>query len=102
MTFDVVLLKQPNNGYVAKPVLWPEAVAHGDTEQQALQQVELLIQELMQEARLVKVDVAIPEEKTGNPWIAKTGWFANDPAWDEFQAAIAEHRRQIDKEEQTP
>jgi len=31
-----------------------------------------------------------------NPWIKFAGMFADDPDWEEFQAAIASNRREID------
>ncbi len=36
MIFDVILFKQTNNGYVARPTFWPNEVAYGATEQEAL------------------------------------------------------------------
>jgi len=36
---------------------------------------------------------SLPEE---NPWVKFAGMFADDPDWNEFQAAIASNRRELD------
>ena len=43
MTFDVMLIKQAEIGYIARPVLWPESVAYGPTEKDALDGIRGLI-----------------------------------------------------------
>ncbi len=102
MTFGVILLKQANNGYVARPVLWPDVEAQGTTEQEALDRVRALIRNLLSEARLVQVEVDVPEEKVENPWIAKAGIFADDPTWEDFQKAMADYRHQVDEDQEEP
>ncbi len=102
MTFGVILLKQANDGYVARPILWPDVEAQGATEQEALDRVRALIRNLLSKARLVQVEVDVPEEKVGNPWIAKAGIFADDPTWEDFQKAMADYRRQVDEDQEEP
>lgn len=102
MTFDVILLKQPNNGYVARTLLLPEVTAQGTTEQEALEQIRALIFKQLSEVRMVKVEVDVPGQTTENPWITKAGIFAADPTWDDFQKAMADHRRQVDEDPNEP
>jgi predicted RNase H-like HicB family nuclease len=92
MIFDVILLKEANNGYVARPILWPDVMAQGATEQEALDQVQNLIRSQLGEARLVQIRVDVPEEKSKNPWIAKAGAFADDPTWEDFLQEINNYR----------
>lgn len=99
MTFDVIVLKQAENGYVARPVLWPDSVVHGATEQEALDRVRVLIRDLLGRTRFVQVEVDIPEHQGDNPWLAKAGMFADDPTWDDFLRAMADYRRQLDAEQ---
>ncbi|MFQ5343984.1 MAG: hypothetical protein ACE5F6_20780 [Anaerolineae bacterium] len=101
MTFDVILLKQADNGYAARPVLWPDSVAHGTTEQEALDRVRVLIRGLLSRTQFVQVEVDVPEHQVSNPWLAKAGMFTDDPTWDDFLKAMADYRRQLD-EEQAP
>jgi hypothetical protein len=101
MTFDVIVLQQVDNGYSARPVLWPDSVAHGATEQEALDRVRTLIRDLLSRTRFVQVEVDVKEHQFGNPWLAKAGTFADDPTWDDFLKAMANYRRQL-IEEQAP
>ncbi|MCI0485750.1 MAG: hypothetical protein L0229_04030 [Blastocatellia bacterium] len=101
MTFDVILLKQADNGYIARPVLWPDSAVEGTTEQEALDRVRDLIRDLLGRTQLVQVEVDVPESQTDNPWLARAGWFANDPTWDDFLQAMADYRRQLDDEQAT-
>lgn len=102
MTFDVILLKQPNDGYVARSVLLPEVMAQATTEQDALEQIKTLILKQLSEVRVVKVEVDVPGQATENPWITKAGIFADDPTWDDFQKAMADHRQQVDEDPNEP
>jgi hypothetical protein len=99
MTFDVILLKQAENGYVARPMLWPDSVVHGATEQEALERVRALIRDLLSRTQFVRVEVDIPEHQVDNPWLAKAGMFADDSTWDDFLKAMADYRRQLDEEQ---
>ena len=101
MIFDVMVLRQVDNGYSARPVLWPDCVAYGATEQEALDRVRTLIRDLLSRTRFVQVEVDVPEHQSVNPWLAKSGRFADDPTWDDFLKAMADYRRQL-TEEQTP
>jgi predicted RNase H-like HicB family nuclease len=94
MTFDVLVLRQPDNGYIARPIFWPDAVAHGATEQEALATVRVLIRELLEQVRVVKVEVDTPGDQPENVWITKAGAFAKDPTWDDFLNKMAEYRKQ--------
>lgn len=99
MTFDVILLKQADNGYSARPVLWPDSVVHGATEQEALDRVRALIRDLLNRTQFVQVEVDVPEYQVDNPWLAKAGMFADDPTWGDFLQAMADYRRQLDEEQ---
>jgi len=99
LTFDVILFKLAGNGYVARPVLWPDSVAHGATEQEALDRVRVLIRDLLSRTQFVRVEVDVPKDQVDNPWLAKAGMFADDPTWDDFLTAMADFRRQLDQEQ---
>ncbi len=99
MTFDVILQKQLDNGFIARPVLWPDSMVRGETEQEAIARVRVLIRDLLTETQLVQVEIEAPQSQTDNPWIAKAGAFADDPNWDDFIQAMADYRRQLDEEQ---
>ncbi len=98
MTFDVILLRQAGNGYVARPLLWPDKVAHGNTEEEALDSVRELIRDLLGQTQFVKVEIDLPEQSLDNPWVAKAGQFADDPTWDDFLTSMAEYRSHLNEE----
>lgn len=99
MTFDVVLTKQADNGYIARPVLWPDSVVYGATEQEALGRIRVLIRDLLNRTQFVQVEVEVPEHHIANPWLAKAGMFVDDPTWDDFLKAMADYRQQLDEEQ---
>jgi hypothetical protein len=101
MTFDVVLVKEANNGYIARPVLWPDSAVHGATEQEALRRVRVLIRDLVNRTQFVQVQVDVPKVQVGNPWLTKAGVFADDPTWDDFLQAMADYRQQLGDEQIT-
>ena len=98
MTFDVILQKQTNNGYIARPVLWPDTSVHGGTQQEALQLVRQLIRDLLTQTQLVQVEIEPDGSDKEHSWSAKAGIFQNDPTWNEFLQEMSEYRRQIDEE----
>lgn len=93
MTFDVVLQKQADDGYVARPVLWPDSAAHGTTEQEALDRVRALIRDLLSRSQFVQVEVDVSDREVEHPWLAKAGMFSDDPTWDDFLETMADYRR---------
>lgn len=100
MTFDVILLRKPGDGYSARPAFWPDAVVDGATEQEALQRVRTLIRDLLNQTQLVQVEVEATGDDTDNPWLAKAGMFSDDPTWDDFVGVLADYRQQLDGEQQ--
>jgi hypothetical protein len=59
--------------------------------------VDRKMRPLVQEIEELKKAVG---EKKSNPWLAMAGMFKDDPLFDEWQAAIAEYRREQEKEDQ--
>jgi predicted RNase H-like HicB family nuclease len=96
MIFDVILQKQTNNGYIARPVLWPDSAVHGATEEEALSRVHGLIRDLLERTQFVKLEVDVPEKQALSPWYTKAGIFADDPTWEDFLQTMADYRHQLD------
>ncbi|NOZ06352.1 MAG: hypothetical protein GXP41_08390 [Chloroflexi bacterium] len=95
MTFAVLLMKQTDDGYTARPMLWPDSVVYGTTKQEALGRVQVLIRDLLSRTQLVQVEVDVPEQQVDNPWLTKAGTFADDPTWDDFLQAMVDYRVQL-------
>ncbi|MCW5853291.1 MAG: hypothetical protein KIT87_24705 [Anaerolineae bacterium] len=96
MTFDILVSKEAGEEYIARPLAWPDLVAHGKTEQAAVAAVRTMLQDRLQATRLVQIEVDIPNPSSVNPWLTMAGLFKDDPTWDEFQAAMTDYRRQVD------
>ncbi len=99
MQIPVLIEAVAGNGYRAR-VGEPLAVsAEGATADEALRKLhELINRQLAQGARLVPLDVATEEK----PWMRFAGMFKDDPYFEDWQKAIAEYRRQVDEDLDTP
>ena len=95
MNFDVIIHKQTDDNYVARPVLWPDSAVHAATEQEAIERVHTLILDLFAHTRVVQVEVDIPTAQADNAWHSKAGLFADDPTWDDFLQTMADQRQEL-------
>lgn len=64
MHYDILLTKQPTNGYLARPVLMPEIVVSGADEEEALARVQEAILQVTARSRIVRIDVPSPDKST--------------------------------------
>lgn len=94
MIFDVMLIKETENGYIARPVLWPESAVYGPTEKDVLDRIRGLIRDLSTRTQFLQIELDVPVRQIENPWSIKAGMFANDPTWEDFLNAMADYRRQ--------
>ena len=62
MQYDILLTKQPANGYLARPVLMPEIVVSGADEEEALALVREAIADATVQSRIVRIDVPSDNE----------------------------------------
>lgn len=62
MQYDILLTKQPVNGYLARPVLMPEIVVSGEDEEEALALVREAIADATVQSRIVRIDVPSDNE----------------------------------------
>ncbi len=99
MQYDILLTKQPANGYLARPVLMPEIVVSGADEEEALALVRVAIAKATVQSRIVRVDVPNGTELTNDPWLCFSGLWGDDD-WQQFSEDIDTFRCQIDKQAQ--
>jgi predicted RNase H-like HicB family nuclease len=89
-----ILLENQQNGAVLATVLGlPNCHAEGATREAALANVQRLLAKRLARAELVSIDFP-----TENSELPMAGIFEHDPQWDEFQAAIADYRHELDAE----
>lgn len=101
MRYEIVVTKDVNNGYSARPVLFPDVVVTGADEQETLERVRTAIVDLQSTSRIVAIDVPVDAETaSADPWLEFAGMWADEPNWERFQEEIAAYRHSIDDESQ--
>ncbi len=90
MTYDVLVIHK-EKGVIARVRQWPQIVVEGETEEEALAQVQADLKALLQGGRVVQVDLNL--DPAAHPWVRWAGMFADDADWDEFQAEINRYRQ---------
>jgi predicted RNase H-like HicB family nuclease len=99
MHIPVLIQPVAGNGYRATGGQPFGFSAEGATRDEALQKLQLTIQDqLGTGAEIVSLEVPGVE----HPLARFAGMFKDDPLFDEWQAAIAEHRRQADEDPDVP
>lgn len=92
MTYDVLLTKKDEK-FIARVREWPEIVVEGETEEEVLVKAQADLKSLLVGGRIVQLDLEVKPDE--HPWLKFAGMFANDPDWDNFQAAIQRYREEI-------
>lgn len=96
MQYDILLTKQPTNGYLARPVLMPEIVVSSTDEEEALTRVRAAIAEASEQSRIVRIDIANGIEPTSDPWLRFGGMWGDEDDWEQFERDIDTFRCEID------
>lgn len=94
--YDVLVEKNGEQGYTAQVLAWPTCTAQAATREEALQQVRMQLLDRLAKAEIVTL--SLTAEEINNPWIRFAGMWKDNPDFDEFQAAIQQHRRELDAE----
>lgn len=99
MKYDILLTKVAGNGYVARPVQWPEVIAVGADEATALAGVHTALAEFLANSRIVQIELLPPAQPPEDLWLRFAGMWANvpDEQWVQFQSAIADARQSVDQ-----
>ena len=103
MKYDILLTKVDGNGYVARPVQWPEVMATGVDEAAALAGVHSALAEFLANSRIVQIELPTPAQPAVDPWLRFAGMWADmpDEQWVQFQTAMANARHSIDQPQTT-
>jgi hypothetical protein len=65
--------------------------------QERLAEISLFLEQLLKVMNEKNANSSQSEQE--HPWLKFAGMFADDPDWEEFQAAIEENRRELDERE---
>ncbi len=100
MTFQIFVKPRLETGYVASVIGIPDCVAEGETKEEAVAKAKEVLIRLLTQGEIVSVEIEnVVHTQADNPWLKICGRFKDDPTWDDFQASIAEYRRELDAEE---
>lgn len=100
MQYQIFVQQRDNNGYRASVLGIPACVAEGATEAEAIANANAALSQWLAQGKLVSIEIVngVPV-KADDPWRKLYGKYADDPTWDEYQANIAEYRRELDAAE---
>ncbi len=95
-TVPIVIEKQTGDRFTA--TIWglPDCHASGDTREEALDAVQDLLADRLQQAEVVICQ--IPNSQAEHPLVKLAGKFKDDPYFDEMLASIATYRQDLDAE----
>ncbi|OGO39742.1 MAG: hypothetical protein A2Z04_02700 [Chloroflexi bacterium RBG_16_57_9] len=97
MVYNVLLTRNPDNGYTARVLAWPEMVVTGDTREEVLVRTRTqILQQLAGGAEIVQIEVEPTEGE--HPWMRYAGMWEDDSTFNDFQARIEAYRYEIDAE----
>lgn len=101
MAYDILVTKHLNNGYSARPLLWPELVLSGANEAEVVESVRVALADFLAHSHIVRVEVE-PVGDENDPWLQYAGIWQNlpDDEWNEYLTAINDFRAEMDKQSQ--
>ena len=101
MEIPVVIECLAKNGFRAKTGQPLALSAQGSTRQQALKNLQRLLQRKLRRG-LELASLLVPAEAHDNPWISFAGMFKDEPMFDEVLKIMAESRRKDNADPHIP
>jgi hypothetical protein len=101
MHYDILLTQVAGNGYVARPLLWPELIVSGSSEADVLTRVRAVLVESMANSRIVQIEAPTELTSTEDPWVRFAGIWANTPAdeWQQYLADVEAARQAMNQQD---
>jgi hypothetical protein len=93
----VLVTQQSERVWIAKLLAWAGFSVEGDSREDALQKLDQQVKMQLADGEIAYLDLALTP--ADNPWLTIAGKYADDPNWDEYQAAIAAARREANEAE---
>ena len=90
MNYSVIIRAESAHQYVAQPLGIPEVKVVATTEAEAIAQVTEALVHWLAAAKVVQV--AVPDDAQGNPWLDAFGRSATDPDFPEFLEELQRQR----------
>lgn len=93
----VLVTQQSEQVWIAKLLAWAGFAVEGNSREDALRKLDQRVKAELSDGEIAYLD--LPLTQSENPWLAIAGKYADDPTWDEYQAAIADARREANEAE---
>jgi predicted RNase H-like HicB family nuclease len=95
-TSPVLVTQQSEQVWVARLLTWAGFAVEGNSREDALQKLDQQVKAQLADGEIayLNLPLAQPLTQAENPWLAIAGKYADDPTWNEYQAAITAARRE--------
>ena len=88
----VLVTQQSERVWIAKLLNWAGFSVEGNSREEALRNLDQHVRAELADGEIAYLDLHVMQVE--NPWLAIAGKYADDPNWDDYQASIAEARRE--------
>lgn len=95
MEYTVFLQPHSSGGFVASVPALPACQSLGATEDEAIRNVRINIQDFLRKTKILRVNVDENGSVSKDPWDDVIGMFNDDETFDEFQNEIAKYRQTL-------
>lgn len=96
LTYDVLVENQPNGTVRATLIGLPDCQGLGNTEAEAIEKLSQSLQNRLESAKILTLEVEAEASQSPNPWLKFAGMHKDNPLFDEVIAYIEEERNAID------
>ncbi len=96
LTYSVLVESEQDGKFSAVVLGLSDCKSSGKTENEALENLQQLLQKRLKNSRIVTLEIDSPQ--TDNPWLKVAGMYNDNPLFDEVMADIEAERRKLDAE----
>lgn len=92
MNYQILLRKEPTNGYIAMVLGWPGQEVTAPTREEALAQIRAAIIAALATAEIVDLELPVPVIPAA--YAETFGMFRNDPTYSDFVEEVNRYRQE--------
>ena len=92
MLYQILVRKQPTNGYIATALGWPDCQVSAPTRDEAVEQIRTTIADLLMAGEIIDLDIPTPTIPAD--YADTFAAFRDDPTFDEFVAEVNRYRQE--------
>ena len=96
LSYSVLIEAEQDGRFYAVVLGLPDCKSSGKTENEALENLQQLVQKRLKNSKIVTLEIDSPQ--TDNPWMKVVGMYNDNPLFDEVIAEIEAERCKLDVE----